>query len=166
MKNDKKAPVGEYIFLLSVLGYLGYYFFDIRSYPFRAVFWPHCLMGAIVALVVLVGVQSAFKPVHEGEQPGDIPAPLLFMQRFKQGGPIAAVIAAFAFYALLFKALGFNVCNLALTFWLSWMLNPGSKRVKTALVTSLVLTVTLYLVFGVILGMKLPTGKLFRAWRF
>ena len=159
--KKKKISWGEYLFLAVILGYLAYYFADIYGAAFRAVFWPYCLMGAVVVLVLIIGVRTYIKApaadaVPGAETPEQLPTA---KERVAKALPIVWIALAFAAYALLLKPLGFVVSTLALTMWLSWYLS--GRRFKTALLVSVCLTGGLYLVFHVALGMKLPSGKVF-----
>ena len=152
----KKIDWGEYLFLLAILGYLAYYLSDIRGYAFRAVFWPYCLMGAVVVLTAVVGI-SIYRTAPAREAAASEAAnPLAGLREAK---PILLVVAAVVLYALLLKPLGFSLCTFLLTLWFCWYLNRG--YLKAAIVTTVCLTASLYLVFGIILDMRLPVGKLF-----
>ena len=159
--KKKKINWGEYLFLVVILGYLVYYLTDIYGAAFRAVFWPYCLMGAVVVLVLIIGVRTYIKaPAADAAASEETAehAPTV-RERAAKALPVLWIAIAFAVYALLLKQLGFVVSTLALTMWLSWYLS--GKNLKTALLVSVCLTGGLYLVFHVALGMKLPSGKVF-----
>lgn len=159
--KKKKINWGEYLFLAVILGYLVYYLIDIYGSAFRAVFWPYCLMGAIVLLVLAVAIRTYRKaPAADAAEGTEEPEQkLTIRERVTKALPIVWIVIAFAAYALLLKQLGFVVSTLGLTLWLSWYLS--GKHLKTALLVSICLTGSLYLVFHVALGMKLPVGKVF-----
>lgn len=153
----KKIPWGEFVFLAVILCYAAYYFLSVRGYSYRAVLWPCCLMIALAAAVVAVGVEVVKKapPAEESGGARDRGRRRLL----RENAPILVIIAAFVSYTLLLKVLGLHLCNLLLSFCLVLYLSRG--KVKTALITAAVITLSFYLVFDLALGIRLPGFKLF-----
>ena len=154
----KRIPWGEFIFLAVILAYVAYYFFSVRGYSHRAVLWPFCLMGAMLAAVAAVGVEIMKKapPAAEGTQGVEKP---MLRQLLLKNAPVFVIIAAFVSYALLLKILGLHLCNFLISFALVFYLNRG--RWGPALITACIITLSFYLVFDLALGIRLPACKLF-----
>lgn len=141
-----------------ILGYAAYYFFSVRGYSYRAVLWPYCVMIALTAAALAVGVELMRKAPakeKEGETGGGETGPGALLRR---NAPILVIIASFVCYTLLLKRLGLHLCNFLLVFFLVMYLDKG--KWKTALVTACVITLCFYLVFDLALGMRLPGFKL------
>ncbi len=104
--KKKKINWGEYLFLAAILGYIVYYITDVYSDAFRAVFWPYCLMGAIVLLVLIVGIRMYIKaPAMVAAADAEVPEqPLSTRERLTKALPIVWIVIAFAAYALLLKS--------------------------------------------------------------
>ncbi|MCI9587732.1 MAG: hypothetical protein HFF60_07170 [Oscillospiraceae bacterium] len=153
----KRIPWGEFIFLAVILAYVAYYFFSVRGYSHRAVLWPFCLMGAMLAAVAAVGVEIVKKaPTAEGTQSVEKPA---LRQLLLKNASVFVIIAAFVSYALLLKILGLHLCNFLISFVLVFYLNRG--RWRPALITACIITLSFYLVFDLAMGIRLPACRLF-----
>lgn len=152
----KKIPWGEFVFLAVLLGYAAYYFFSVRGYSYRAVLWPCCLMAAMVAAALAVGMEVIKKAPAAEETGAEKPE---LRQLLLKNAPILVIIAVFICYTLLLRSLGLHLCNFLLVFCLTLYLNKG--RWKTALIAACAITLSFYLVFDLALGMRLPGFKLF-----
>ena len=148
--------MGEILFLLVVFGYMAYYYFDIRGYSFKAVGWPYLLMAAAAVLGVSVIAEDLLR-LKKGDYEKDAGSK---QEELRSVLPLVLVVVLVVLYAMLLKKLGFLLCTFVLTFAISWFVNR--EHPVRSLITAVVLTGALYLVFGVGLSMKLPVGKIFR----
>jgi putative tricarboxylic transport membrane protein len=74
---------------------------------------------------------------------------------------LGVTLAAFLLYSLMMEPFGFIVSNIAVFFVLSLVFR--AKPLK-GLIAAVVATLVLYVLFGWLLELYLPTGKLFEGW--
>lgn len=162
MKRIKEHR-GELIFLGVVLCYVGYYAYSIRDYAFRAAAWPNVLMVLLVFLSLAV-IVTMFLPAGKSsgeEADGDAGTkgkPAL-IDRLRANAPTLYIIAALLLYAALLKILGFILCTVLLVFGMTFFLS--GKKIVVSVIMAAVVSVSFYVVFGVIIGARLPSFSLF-----
>lgn len=157
----KKLPWGEFVFLAAILGFVLYFYLDIKDYGQRAVLWPYVLMVGVILAVAGVVVEIIRKAPAKEEQAVQA-APeqkKTFKDMLKGAMSTLVIIVSFILYTLLLKKLGTHLCNFLLSFFLVLYISKG--KWKTALIASASITLAFYLIFGLALGLRLPKFKLF-----
>lgn len=163
----KKVPKGELLFLGVILLYVAYYFWSVRGYAIKAKLWPLCLMAAAVIAVINVALELWRKAPEEKTSEENIPEENVpegetgfqISELIKKKMPVLVIIVSFAVYALLLKTLGLHLCNFLLVFVMVSYLTKGNW--KQAILTAAFMTLGFFLVFDLMLGMRLPKFKLF-----
>lgn len=153
----KKIPKGELLFLGVILVYAAYYFWTIRGYAMKAKLWPCCLIVAAVIAVINVALELWRKAPEEETQQEK--SDFRLKELVKEKMPVFVIIVSFTVYALLLKTMGLHLCDFLLVFVMVSYLTKGNW--KQALLTAALMTMGFYLVFDLMLGMRLPQFKLF-----
>lgn len=143
MNDRSKEMLAGALFIL-----LGLFFFinSIGMTLMNAIY-PRTLCVLMILLGAVIGVQ-AYRKEDSSKEEKDMDYKRVF-----------ASILTLIIYLLVLEKLGFIISTTLMVFLIPTML--GYKNVKVKLLTGIILSLTIYLVFGKLLSVHLPKGILY-----
>lgn len=150
----KKYNIGISILLIAVSVWMimtsGSYNNTVSGTAMGAGEWPVILSIAMIILCAVLLVQTVLEKKDQGEEPFD----------FKSEGMkrLYVLLGLLVVFAVLLKTLGFYVSVAFLVPAVMWLLDERRVKVMVALTAGILLFV--FVVFGVLLGIKLTMGML------